>query len=295
MQKLTNFKQYQQLREEVQPVSFSKESYEKARAIQSKISDLTADIKNLETQLDEIKNSSELSNKDKIQALVDHKAEVLHWESESKDLHRQIETTKKDLKSYEQFQPEAVKLSKLSSETRTKIKADYQALKSQKQENNNLPGILSLILLVAGLFSAIAINNLFVRFLGIMIALGGLGIFVWTKQTNAKKSQKDQEFIEKYGLDPNVIDLSSLWNEVVQIESKKQTLSQLDQDQASLNEKIQAFVQELYPFTQRNAQTFSDIVNQLNSLQKVIDQNNLSKQHLNDVAVHLQEKKEPIS
>ncbi len=295
MQKLTNFKQYQQLREEVQPVSFSKESYENSPHIQRKISDLTADIKNLETQLDEIKNSSELSNKDKIQALVDHKAEVLHWESESKDLHRQIETTKKDLKSYEQFQPEAVKLSKLSSETRNKIKDDYQALKSQKQENNNLPGILSLILLVAGLFSAIAINNLFVRFLGIMIALGGLGLFVWTKQTNTKKSQKDQEFIEKYGLDPNVIDLSSLWNEVVQIESKKQTLSQLDQDQASLNEKIQAFVQELYPFTQRNVQTFSDIVNQLNSLQKVIDQNNLSKQHLNDVAVHLQEKKNQLA
>ena len=34
-----------------------------------------------------------------------------------------------------------------------------------------------------------------------MIALGGLGLFVWTKQTNTKKSQKDQEFIEKYGLD----------------------------------------------------------------------------------------------
>ncbi|MFQ3625589.1 AAA family ATPase [Lactobacillus johnsonii] len=295
MQKLTNFKQYQQLREEVQPVSFSKESYERAQAIQNKISDLTADIKNLETQLDEIKNSSELSNKDKIQVLVDHKAEVLHWESESKDLQRQIETTKKDLESYEQFQPEAVKLSKLSSETRTKIKDDYQALKNQKQENNNLPGILSLILLVAGLFSAIAINNLFVRFLGIMMALGGLGLFVWTKQTNTKKSQKDQEFIEKYGLDPNVIDLNSLWNEVVQIESKKQTLGQLDQEQVSLNEKIQAFVQELYPFTQRNIQTFSDIVNQLNSLQKVIDQNNLSKQHLNDVAVHLQEKKNQLA
>lgn len=295
MQKLTNFKQYQQLREEVQPVSFSKESYERSQAIQNKISDLTADIKNLETQLDEIKNSSELSNKDKIQVLVDHKAEVLHWESESKDLQRQIETTKKDLESYEQFQPEAVKLSKLSSETRTKIKDDYQALKNQKQENNNLPGILSLILLVAGLFSSIAINNLFVRFLGIMIALGGLGLFVWTKQTNTKKSQKDQEFIEKYGLDPNVIDLNSLWNEVVQIESKKQTLGQLDQEQVSLNEKIQAFVQELYPFTQRNIQTFSDIVNQLNSLQKVIDQNNLSKQHLNDVAVHLQEKKNQLA
>lgn len=295
MQKLTNFKQYQQLREEVQPVSFSKESYERAQAIQNKISDLTAHIKNLETQLDEIKNSSELSNKDKIQVLVDHKAEVLHWESESKDLQRQIETTKKDLESYEQFQPEAVKLSKLSSETRTKIKDDYQALKNQKQENNNLPGILSLILLVAGLFSSIAINNLFVRFLGIMIALGGLGLFVWTKQTNTKKSQKDQEFIEKYGLDPNVIDLNSLWNEVVQIESKKQTLGQLDQEQVSLNEKIQAFVQKLYPFTQRNIQTFSDIVNQLNSLQKVIDQNNLSKQHLNDVAVHLQEKKNQLA
>lgn len=295
MQKLTNFKQYQQLREEVQPVSFSKESYERAQAIQNKLSDLTADIKNLETQLDEIKNSSELSNKDKIQVLVDHKAEVLHWESESKDLQRQIETTKKDLESYEQFQPEAVKLSKLSSETRTKIKDDYQALKNQKQENNNLPGILSLILLVAGFFSSIVINNLFVRFLGIMIALGGLGLFVWTKQTNTKKSQKDQEFIEKYGLDPNVIDLNSLWNEVVQIESKKQTLGQLDQEQVSLNEKIQAFVQELYPFTQRNIQTFSDIVNQLNSLQKVIDQNNLSKQHLNDVAVHLQEKKNQLA
>lgn len=295
MQKLTNFKQYQQLREEVQPVSFSKESYERAQAIQNKISDLTADIKNLEMQLDEIKNSSELSNKDKIQALVDHKAEVLHWESESKDLQRQIETTRKDLESYEQFQPEAVKLSKLSSETRTKIKDDYQALKNQKQENNNLPGILSLILLVAGLFSAIAINNLFVRFLGIMIALGGLGLFVWTKQTNTKKSQKDQEFIEKYGLDPNVIDLNSLWNEVVQIESKRQTLSQLDQEQVSLNEKIQAFIQELYPFTQKNIQTFSDIVNQLNSLQKVIAHNNLSKQHLNDVAVHLQEKKNQLA
>lgn len=295
MQKLTNFKQYQQLKKELQPVSFSKDSYEKAQSIQNKISDLTADINNLEKQLDEIKNSTELSNKDKIQALVDHKAEVLHWESESKDLRRQIETTKKDLESYEKFQPEAVKLSKLSSETQAKLKDDYQALKTQKQENNNLPGILSLIFLVAGLFSAIAINNLFVRFLGIMIALGGLGLFVWTKQTNTKKSQKDQEFIEKYGLDPKVVDLNNLWNEVVQIESKKQTLSQLEQDQASLNEKIQSFVQKLYPFTQKNVQTFSDIVNQLNSLQKLIDQNNLSKQHLNDVAVHLQEKKNQLA
>ena len=60
-------------------------------------------------QLQEIKTSSELSNKEKIQALVDHKAEVLHWESESKDLQRQIEAAKKDLQSYDQFQPEAVK------------------------------------------------------------------------------------------------------------------------------------------------------------------------------------------
>ena len=295
MQKLTNFKQYQQLKADLQPVSFSKESYEKAQAVKNKISDLTVDIKNLEKQLDEIKNSSELSNKDKIQALVDHKAEVLHWESESKDLHRQIEATKKDLESYEQFQPEAVKMSKLSSETQAKLKDDYQALKTQKQENNNLPGVLSLIFLVAGLLSAIAINNLFARFLGIMIALGGLGLFVWTKQTNTRKSQKDQEFIEKYGFDPNVVNLNSLWNEVVQIESKKQTLSQLDEEQATLNQKIQTFIQELYPFTQKNIQTFSDIINQLNSLQKIIDQSNLSKQHLNDVAVHLQEKKNQLA
>ena len=104
-------------------------------------------------QLQEIETSSELSNKEKIQALVDHKAEVLHWESESKDLQRQIEAAKKDLQSYDQFQPEAVKLSKLSSEARGQIKSDYQALNSQKQEANNLPAIVSLILLVAGILA----------------------------------------------------------------------------------------------------------------------------------------------
>lgn len=295
MQKLTNFKQYQELKQELKPISFSKEDYEKAQAIQSKIADLTVDVNNLDKQLQEIETSSDLTNKDKIQALVDHKAEVLHWESESKDLQRQIETTKKDLQSYEQFQPEAVKLGKLSSETREQIKSDYQNLKNQKQEANNLPGIVSLILLVAGLFSAIAINNLFVRFLGIMIALGGLGLFVWTRQKNAKDGQKEQEFIEKYGLDPNTVDLNSLWNELVQIESKKQTLLQLDQEQQSLNEKIQAFVQDLHPFITGNIQTFSDIVSQLNSLQKLLDQNNLAKQHLNDLAVQLQERKNQLA
>lgn len=295
MQKLTNFKQYQELKQELKPISFSKEDYEKAQAIQSKIADLTVDVNNLDKQLQEIETSSDLTNKDKIQALVDHKAEVLHWESESKDLQRQIEATKKDLQSYEQFQPEAVKLGKLSSETREQIKSDYQDLKNQKQEANNLPGIVSLILLVAGLFSAIAINNLFVRFLGIMIALGGLGLFVWTRQKNAKDGQKEQEFIEKYGLDPNTVDLNSLWNELVQIESKKQNLLQLDQEQQSLNEKIQAFVQDLHPFTTGNIQTFSDIVSQLNSLQKLLDQNNLAKQHLNDLAVQLQERKNQLA
>ncbi|MDE7049588.1 MAG: AAA family ATPase [Lactobacillus sp.] len=295
MQKLTNFKQYQELKQELKPISFSKEDYEKAQAIQSKIADLTVDVNNLNKQLQEIETSSDLTNKDKIQALVDHKAEVLHWESESKDLQRQIETTKKDLQSYEQFQPEAVKLGKLSSETREQIKSDYQDLKNQKQEANNLPGIVSLILLVAGLFSAIAINNLFVRFLGIMIALGGMGLFVWTRQKNAKDGQKEQEFIEKYGLDPNTVDLNSLWNELVQIESKKQTLFQLDQEQQSLNEKIQAFVQDLHPFITGNIQTFSDIVSQLNSLQKLLDQNNLAKQHLNDLAVQLQERKNQLA
>ncbi len=295
MQKLTNFKQYQELKQELKPISFSKEDYEKAQAIQSKIADLTVDVNNLDKQLQEIETSSDLTNKDKIQALVDHKAEVLHWESESKDLQRQIEATKKDLQSYEQFQPEAVKLGKLSSETREQIKSDYQDLKNQKQEANNLPGIVSLILLVAGLFSAIAINNLFVRFLGIMIALGGMGLFVWTRQKNAKDGQKEQEFIEKYGLDPNTVDLNSLWNELVQIESKKQTLLQLDQEQQSLNEKIQTFVQDLHPFTTGNIQTFSDIVSQLNSLQKLLDQNNLAKQHLNDLAVQLQERKNQLA
>lgn len=295
MQKLTNFKQYQELKQELKHISFSKEDYEKAQAIQSKIADLTVDVNNLNKQLQEIETSSDLTNKDKIQALVDHKAEVLHWESESKDLQRQIKTIQKDLQSYEQFQPEAVKLGKLSSETREQIKSDYQDLKNQKQEANNLPGIVSLILLVAGLFSAIAINNLFVRFLGIMIALGGMGLFVWTRQKNAKDGQKEQEFIEKYGLDPNTVDLNSLWNELVQIESKKQTLLQLDQEQQSLNEKIQAFVQDLHPFTTGNIQTFSDIVSQLNSLQKLLDQNNLAKQHLNDLAVQLQERKNQLA
>ncbi len=42
-----------------------------------------------------------------------HKAEILHWESESKDLARQVETANQDLQSYEQLQPEAVKLSKV--------------------------------------------------------------------------------------------------------------------------------------------------------------------------------------
>ncbi len=91
--------------------------------------------------------------KRRFKLLVDHKAEVLHWESESKDLQRQIEAAKKDLQSYDQFQPEAVKLSKLSSEARGQIKSDYQALNSQKQEANNLPAIVSLILLVAGILA----------------------------------------------------------------------------------------------------------------------------------------------
>lgn len=295
MQKLTNFKQYQELKRELKPLSFSKEGYEKAQAIRSKIADLTNDVDNLNRQLQEIETSSELSNKEKIQALVDHKAEVLHWESESKDLQRQIEAAKKDLQSYDQFQPEAVKLSKLSSEARGQIKSDYQALNSQKEEANNLPAIVSLILLVAGIFSAVAISNLFVRFLGVMIALGGLGLFVWTRQKNAKDGQQEQEFIEKYGLDPNTVDLNSLWNEVVQIESKKQLLIQLDQEQKSLNEKVQAFVQNLSPLTQKKIQTFSEIVSQLNSLQKLLDQSNLAKQHLNDLTIQVQDKKNQLA
>lgn len=295
MQKLTNFKQYQELKRKLKPLSFSKENYERAQAIRSKLADLTNDVDNLNIQLQEIEASSELADKDKIQALVDHKAEVLHWESESKDLQRQIETTKKDLQSYDQFQPEAVKLSKLSSEARGQIKSDYQALRGQKQEANNLPGIVSLILLVAGIFSAVAISNLFVRFLGVMIALGGLGLFVWTRQKNAKDGQQEQEFIEKYGLDPNTVDLNSLWNEVVQIESKKQLLIQLDQEQKSLNEKVQAFVQNLSPLTQKKIQTFSDIVSQLNSLQKLLDQSNLAKQHLNDLIIQVQDKKNQLA
>ena len=295
MQKLTNFKQYQELKRELKPLSFSKEGYEKAQAIRSKIADLTNDVDNLNRQLQEIETSSELSNKEKIQALVDHKAEVLHWESESKDLQRQIEAAKKDLQSYDQFQPEAVKLSKLSSEARGQIKSDYQALNSQKQEANNLPAIVSLILLVAGIFSAIAISNLFVRFLGVMIALGGLGLFVWTRQKNAQAGQREQAFIEKYGLNPNTVDLNSLWNEVVQIESKKQLLIQLDQEQKSLNEKVQAFVQNLSPLTQKKIQTFSEIVSQLNSLQKLLDQSNLAKQHLNDLTIQVQDKKNQLA
>ena len=210
-------------------------------------------------------------------------------------MQRKIETTKKDLQSYDQFQPEAVKLSKLSSVARGQIKSDYQALRGQKQEANNLPGIVSLILLVAGIFSAVAISNLFVRFLGVMIALGGLGLFVWTRQKNAKDGQQEQEFIEKYGLDPNTVDLNSLWNEVVQIESKKQLLIQLDQEQKSLNEKVQAFVQNLSPLTQEKIQTFSDIVSQLNSLQKLLDQSNLAKQHLNDLIIQVQDKKNQLA
>ncbi len=64
-----------------------------------------------------------------------------------------------------------------------------------------------------------------------MIALGGLGLFVWTRQKNAQAGQREQAFIEKYGLNPNTVDLNSLWNEVVQIESKKQLLVQLDQEE----------------------------------------------------------------
>ncbi len=149
--------------------------------------------------------------------------------------------------------------------------------------------------MVAGIFSAIAISNLFVRFIGIMLALGSMGLFVWTRQKNNQSSRKEQTLIEKYGLNPNEIDLNNLWNEVVQIESKKQTLEQLTQEQKTLNEKVKNFIQELNPFIQGKVQTFSDIINLLNSLQKLLDQNYLAQQHLNDLAVQLQERKNQLA
>lgn len=282
---LLNYNEYQKLKSQVKPVSFSQKDFDKAQSLEIEIKSLNTSLQKLEDQAKKISQGlSDPSNN--LQDLVDQKAQILQWESELKQTKQKIESLKNELDQLQTYQPNAFKLLKMSDKQRQELKTDYQNVQEQVKKHSSNQGtyvkIIGIALIVIGLILCFIVNP-------ICVLLSAIGAFlIWRSAHNSNSETNQAEVFEKkYQINPNDFDYNTTINQMLQLQSKEQTLDNDQKNGLELKSNLQGFIEQLKAVGY-SLSNFEEIIPTLNQIQNKINEASQNQRHLQDLS--LQEK-----
>lgn len=276
---LPNYQKLQALKQQVKEVKFDPEQYQIAQGLDMQQQSLQKTIAGLKQQLTQLTDVAEDTAAAK---LIQKKPELLQWQAEYRacvQKAKQIEQAKQQLLA---LSPDLAKIAEFNQTAIVKLQQDYEELPpkepvAQKSSTNQgwlLVGgalaIIGMILLATG--SKIIGGLLLVS--GIIGA--GWGIKEQKQQQKkqvalrakqAKIKQKQAAFGQKYGLNPENLDLANLLNQWRQYQLQKQN-EQANQEQlGSLQEQVDQLAQELSMALHQNVATdFASVITAIDSL-----------------------------
>ena len=285
-QELQSYKQLEVLENKKKPINFDSKNYQQAQMLIGQIQNLQKNISSLEQK---IKQFSEISVDDTdAKRVVQKKSELLQWQSEYKACMQRTEQIEDEEKQLLAITPDLQKVINLNPTQINDLRVEYQNLPkeivSSKKVNNNLGKIL---LLTGGLLSVLGLVLLFSLGTPGLIALI-IGIIILctgfyqqkaeqkqreaiTKQTNSDK-ERLLNFKKKYGLDPENLDLTNLFNQLNQYRSKETAKNSNDEQMKEINSNVLGLARVIENLLNKSINhNFTDLLNAINEIESELD------------------------
>lgn len=272
---LPNYQKLQALKQQVKEVKFDPEQYQIAQRLDMQQQSLQKTIAGLKQQLTQLTDVAEDTAAAK---LIQKKPELLQWQAEYRacvQKAKQIEQAKQQLLA---LSPDLVKIAEFNQAEIVKLQQDYEELSpkepvAQKSSTNQgwlLAGgalaIIGVILLATGS-----------KIIGGLLLVGGIIGAGWgikeqkqqvaVRAKQAKIKQEQAAFSQKYGLNPENLDLTNLLNQWRQYQLQKQNQQANKEQLSNLQEQVDELAQELSMALHQNVATdFASVIAAIDSL-----------------------------
>lgn len=289
-QELNNYAQYQQLKEQYQLIDFNQEDYTQVQALELTIEQLTTDIKKYESEIIAVS----ADNLDEQAKILAKKVEIYQIVNEADRLQNEIKQLCQELEQIQTYQPLYFKLESLSPEDKLVMRSKYeQCLKMQAPKS--IIKNISFGLIIFGLV------GVFLKPLFYLLILSGLIIYYLDKiKTDHIRTNQIKSFEKEYGFDPQKFDLELVMSQIMQIENKRNILTEKRKNQAKILEQVADFKQKISQFVSPTNNLTSDLekldehyqqVQQKVTTQKLLNEKiSAIKAKLADVKLTLQKK-----
>lgn len=271
---LGNYQTLLELQKQVKDVAFDSESYQKAQDIMAQGRNLQRTIKSLEEQLADL----DVDNQDNVienKKLIRQKPQLLQWQAEYRACQQKTAELEQEKEQILTLAPDIKQLLDLDSMQIKQLQADYSNL--PKQVNSAVNNNDKLWYIVGGVLAVVGLALLtMMRIVGLIVLIAGVGVIAAGYLKNSDQSKQDalilkkrQAFQNKYGLNPDNLNLDNLLTSANQYHLKE-TAEQANNDQLSeLNQDVAQLATNVQNALKKPIENdFSDILNGIDELEE---------------------------
>ncbi|EEJ72786.1 hypothetical protein HMPREF0548_0386 [Lactobacillus ultunensis DSM 16047] len=271
---LGNYQTLLELQKQVKDVAFDSESYQKAQDIMAQGRNLQRTIKSLEEQLADL----DVDNQDNVienKKLIRQKPQLLQWQAEYRACQQKTAELEQEKEQILTLAPDIKQLLDLDSMQIKQLQADYSNL--PKQVNSAVNNNDKLWYIVGGVLAVVGLALLtMMGIVGLIVLIAGVGVIAAGYLKNSDQSKQDalilkkrQAFQNKYGLNPDNLNLDNLLTSANQYHLKE-TAEQANNDQLSeLNQDVAQLATNVQNALKKPIENdFSDILNGIDELEE---------------------------
>lgn len=271
---LGNYQTLLELQKQVKDVAFDSESYQKAQDIMAQGRNLQRTIKSLEEQLADL----DVDNQDNVienKKLIRQKPQLLQWQAEYRACQQKTAELEQEKEQILTLAPDIKQLLDLDSMQIKQLQADYSNL--PKQVNSAVNNNDKLWYIVGGVLAVVGLALLtMMGIVGLIVLIAGVGVIAAGYLKNSDQSKQDalilkkrQAFQNKYGLNPDNLNLDNLLTSANQYHLKE-TAEQANNDQLSeLNQDVAQLATNVQNVLKKPIENdFSDILNGIDELEE---------------------------
>ncbi len=306
---LNNYAQLQKLEEQKKPLKFDQQNYQKAQALSAQRQNLQQNIIALKKQSAAFEQSQpDLSAADK---LVQQKSEILAWQNETRSCRQKAKQLQAEKEQLLSAYPNLKTIISLTSAQIDDLQKEYQALPQEQNDqvtsndNSKTLLIIGAVLVVLGIILAVPLG-----WAGIVILIAGLALSfyaytqkkTWQKTKDVIKQKAEQvqkqrsAFKQKYGLDPDHLDLNNILNGLGQYRLKVQNEADNQAELTKISRKLSqlkdAIVKVIKTPVENN---FVSVLTALDQLAEKINQIRRLQERQRNVINNLQEAQDRLT
>lgn len=285
LEQVANYQKLQSLQQKLEPVKFTAANYQQAQELFAQQKNLQQNLQQTEKQLADIQLDQQFDS-ETAQHLVQKKAEVLQWQSQSQDEEERAQQVKLEQQQILQLHPDLKHLTALTREKIKQLSHDYQALPDKAQNTQlssyNLFRVIGYAIDLIGLFILFSTSNSILAISLIVLGIASIAYGFYQKNQDKQAEEqvlnKQAVFRQKYGFVPNK-DMPLLIEQYNNYLVKEQQLETINENLQQLIQKQSKLAEQLSSVLEQNVSAdLKIILSKINQLEDRINKNNLIKQ-----------------